>query len=491
MKIVVLVPSLEYLNNAGARIRYRRIAPRLAERGIELKLEDINEFAPESAEADVVIISKCHDPLSIVVAATLAHRGTLVGVDLFDDYFSQRGDSRMSRFRLWLDQILSSCDFVLCSTEAMAGIADQYRPGISVHVMNDPASDPRLDELRQILTRKLRQVREDRRISVGWFGVGDNPYFPIGLHDLACFGGVLEELLRSGMDVQLRVLTNPRALTAYGLALLQKLPVRSVVEEWTEEAEQELLASTFVAFLPVNAQPFSTAKSLNRAVTALTSGCQVLSAGYPLYERLGPLIYRDAAQLMENLAQGTMRLSPERLPVYRQVMETLASAEAEASRLADFLTSLEHGTPEDDTLVMLHGHSTSGAAHKLVQRVNGLSIASPYCHTRADFDVIFKATATGLAMQVSKKAARRLKPHRRSPVPDSGTSGDSFLEVRSDGSTVPSNDSMAKIDEVSLPLQLASYRTWMEEMRTRVTAAFGPCRFIVAESSRLPFALVD
>lgn len=491
MKIIVLVPSPEYMNNAGVRIRYLRLVPNLADRGTELVLQDINEFAPDDSEADVVIISKCHDPVSIVVAARLVDRGIRVGVDLFDDYFSQSGDSRMARFRTWLDQMISRINFVLCSTEAMAGIAKRYRPDIPVHVMNDPASDFQMDELPQVLTRKLRQTREGRRISVAWFGVGDNPHFPVGLHDLAGFGGVLQELLQSGMDVELRALTNRRALTANGLALLQGLPVRSNVEEWTEEAEQELLASTFVAFLPVNTQPFSTAKSLNRAVTALTSGCQVLSAGYPLYERLGPLVYRDATELLADIRQGTMRLSADRLPVYRETMEKFASADAEASRLADFLKSLKHGSPDDATLVVLHGHSTSGAAHKQIQRLNGLSVASPYCNTRAGFDVIFKANATGLSMLVSEKAARRLQRFQDRLAPISEISGGKFQEVRDIGQPDANNALAGKMDEVSLPLQLTSYLSWMDEMRARVSAAFGPCRFIVAEMSHLPFSLAE
>jgi hypothetical protein len=489
MKLVVLVPSSEYLNNAGARIRYRRVAPQLAARGVELTLQDIHAFAPDKTDADVVLVSKCHDPVSIVAAATLAERGIVVGVDLFDDYFSQDGDSRMARYRTWLGQMLERCSFVLCSTEAMACIADRYRPGIPAHVMNDPASELRLDDLPQILDGKLRQLKDRGSIRVAWFGVGDNPHFPIGLQDLADFGGTLQELLRSGLDVELRVLTNRRSLTARGLELLGKLPVRTTVDEWTEEGEAELLKSAFVAFLPVNGQPFSRAKSLNRAITALTSGCQVISSGYPLYAKLDPLIYRDVRRFMDDLAQGTMRLSSERLPVYRELMNEVASSDAEASRLADFLAGLERGRSDEGTLVVLHGHATSGAAHKLVQRVNGLSVASPSCMTRLGFDVIFKATATGLAMHVSEKAAKRVRPVRGKLVPAPELADEKLLELVDDRSAA--SREIVKMDELPVAFQLASYHAWMDEMRKRVTAAFGPCSFIISEMSPLPFSLAN
>src|SRR5262245_60762119 len=105
MKVHVLVPSEEYKNYAGARIRYGRLQPRLAKLGIKLTLQDIAEFDPDRAACDALIISKCHDARALVAAAAVANRGRLVGVDLFDDYFSQEADSRLSRFRLWLRQL--------------------------------------------------------------------------------------------------------------------------------------------------------------------------------------------------------------------------------------------------------------------------------------------------------------------------------------------------------------------------------------------------
>jgi hypothetical protein len=355
--------------------------------------------------------------------------------------------------------------------------------------MNDPAADLRLRELPHILDRKLREVRENLKISVAWFGVGDNPHFPVGLHDLSGFGGILKDLRSGGMDVELRVLTNSRALSSNGLALLEALPVRTSIDEWSEETEEELLATAFLAFLPVNSQPFSTAKSLNRSVTALTAGCQVLSVGHPLYEKLDPLIYRDTSSLLADLAKGTMRLSAERIATYQELMEKFASADAEASRLADFLSGLQHTSPAIQTLVVLHGHSTTGAAHKLTQSMNGLSVASPYCTAELGYDVVFKATADGLAMRISEKASKRLKPPRTDLTSVVEVSGRRFVEVPNDREQARALSSAIAVDPVPMPLQLATYGTWLEEMRMRMTAAFGPCRFIVAETSRLPFSL--
>ena len=75
MKLSVLVPSQEYKSYAGARIRYDRIASELARMGIETELEDIANFNPNATECDVLLISKCHDARSLVVAAAVSRRG--------------------------------------------------------------------------------------------------------------------------------------------------------------------------------------------------------------------------------------------------------------------------------------------------------------------------------------------------------------------------------------------------------------------------------
>jgi hypothetical protein len=491
MKIVILAPSPEYASYAGARIRYGRIAPLLAQSDAELVLTDLGEFSAQQAEGDVFIFSKCHDSRALVAAAALRNRGRLVGIDLFDDYFSVNGDARLARFRNWLTQMVEMCDFALSSTEAMSSVARRYRPGLPVHVMNDPAADLRLNELPEILTAKAYQARQTRQLPVAWFGVGDNPNFPVGPHDLSAFAGALRELGRTGMDVQLRVLTNARALTAAGLAQLQSLPVATEVGEWSEAGERELLARAFVAFLPVNAQPFSIAKSLNRAVTALSGGCQLLSAGYPLYRPLDPLIYRDPQALLADLERDSLRLSPARLEQYRSAMEALASPDTEASRLVDFLRSLRPAGSAAGELVLVHGHGTSGAAHKSVQAAGGLSVASPYCTAALGFDVIFTPGLSGLDMLVSQKTKERLRPQLKNrTVMGTTVAGKSFLQVKDCERQMTGSEAATRTwGDAPLPFQLATYANSMREIRRRITEAFGPCHMIISETSPLPFTV--
>jgi hypothetical protein len=489
MKLTVLIPSEEYKSYAGARIRYGRVATELSREGIELVLEDISRFDPSLADCDALLVSKCHDAQSLVAAAYMSNKGALVGVDLFDDYFSDLTDSRLLRYQGWLSQLLGVCDFALCSTEPMAGVVRKFRKPLPIHIFNDPGPDIDHRSLSTLVARKLRDARDKCRIRVGWFGVGDNPYFPIGLSDLAAYAGALGELTRGGMDIEMTLLTNRRAITADGLALVQQLPVPAQIREWSETAERELLEDTILVFLPVNSQSFSRAKSLNRAVTALSAGCQILSTGHPLYSELDEFIYRDPKAFLDDLAQGTLRLSEGVIDKFCEALDRVASSATESRRLAAFFGSLERrdkGAPLQLTLI--HGHSTRGEAHAMVKAVNGISVASPYCAAPLDFDVVFRGRSSDLEMLVSTGMSSRLLPDVR--VHRSGSErirGRNFVRVGN--SSDPRQRRLRSSD--SLAVELATYAGTMHEIERRMTEAFGVSRMIRSETSRLPLRVRD
>jgi len=487
MRISVLVPSEEYRSYAGARIRYGRLRPELAQLGVHLDLEDVADFAPDRARCDALLISKCHDARSLIAATALSDRGCLVGVDLFDDYFSQRADIRLARFRNWLRQLLPVCDFALSSTPLMGKVAGRFQSDLPVHVVNDPAASLEFADLPAILGEKLARMRDERKLRLVWFGVGDNPFFKVGLSDLAAFGGMLGTLRQNGMDVELTVLTNARSLDADGLALIGKLPVRTMIHEWSEERERKTLAGAFACFLPVNSGAFSAAKSLNRAVTALSAGCQVISAGYPLYEPLGSLIYRDVNAFLIDIAEGETRLSADTIDDFQSTLVALASPANEAHALVRFLKGLDSSPSINGaaSLALVHGQSTTEGAHRTVHSVKGLSVGSPFCTVDLGFDVIFRREPGRISMLVSEGAISRLKPEVRGRLQDGIRISDRKFWHLPNEPAVRLQEARA---ELPLSLQLATYASTMEHVRCRLADAFGPCRIIISENAPIPFS---
>jgi hypothetical protein len=487
MKIVVLAPSAYYAANAGARIRYARIAPFLNDRGITLTIEPLAAFDPRRAACDIVIISKCYDAHALLAAEILGRRGVAVGFDLFDDYFSQSDDSRLIQRRAWLAQMVCLSRFALCSTAVTANIVRGLAPSLPVHVMNDPA--PPFDDraMGLALRDKMSAARTSAKIRVGWFGIGDNPHFAVGLSDLSAFASVLGQLATSGFAVELSILTNARSLDAAGLAAIANLPVATTVGLWSEAAEAELLSRSLLCFLPVNAQRFSIAKSLNRAITALAGGCQLLSVGYPLYAALDPLIYREADDFIGDLRAGAMRFSADTLALFKQRIEQFASPERESAALASFLQQLSTSVAARpvEKLYLVHGVASSRAAHVLAKRAGALSVKSPFSDAALDYDVMFAAGAgKRLAMILSNSAIRQTPSAIRRQAVVRRIAGRKYWEI-ADPALDGGPDGTWR--QPSLPLQLALYPWVMQSIGAMLERTFGPGRVLLSENSHLPF----
>jgi len=392
MKLCVVVPSADYLKQAGVRIRYERIAPALEELGHSLSLELIDNFRASSRlEHDIYLFSKCTDAKAPLLARAINGAGRLVGVDLFDDYFSQSTDARFLTHREWLRTITPLVDFILCSTQRMKEVAQSYT-NKPIHVMNDPLDKFDANAAAKAVAAKIDHCHSHSTIDLLWFGMGDNPYFQVGLDDLHAYGATLSELVDSRWKINFTVLTNRRALTAAGLERLARLPIQPRVHEWSTTSEAEHLSRATVAFIPVNAQNFSICKSMNRAVTALASGTQIISPGYPLYSTLDRFVYRNGYDFLDDLDARHFRSGQSTLNELNHALTEYASARSEAEGLARWLVRLQ-ATPKAVTekapFAVLHGVRTSADCHKLAQRLGGLSIASPFTTAALNFDVCF------------------------------------------------------------------------------------------------------
>lgn len=495
MKITFVIPSREFLASAGARIRYLRMVPLAEAAGHSVNLVPITEFPDMFDAGDVVIFSKCFDARAIVAAARCRTEGRIVGIDLFDDYFTQSGDSRMTLYRTWLGQMLLRTDFAICSTPRMAEIVSQRRPDVPVHVFNDPAADIREEMLPDLIEEKRLRALAERRIALSWFGIGDNPFFPVGLEDLAAFGGRFAQLQDSGWKIDLTVLTNARALDADRVAQLARLPFPITVELWSEERETELLLESLCCFLPVNSQPFSIAKSLNRAVSALSTGCQVVWAGYPLYDHFDSLIYEDPIELTADLEAGSLRHSKDNFETYLQLMNEFASLENEVDRMTKFLEKIaaDHAQTSAESvdvsrvLVLLHGVQTNGHAHKAERNSRVLSVGTPLSPPTIVYDVLFAGRIAGgdLHMLIAEPMLYRLPANMAARMRFFGK----INRMPYFAIDWPENRPLILHDwtDAHLAETLAAYTGLFEKIILRLEDVFGPIDVMISESSKLPF----
>jgi len=397
VKICVVVPSEEFLKLAGVRIRYQRIDEYLKNQGHHLSIEVIDNFRSIAHfKHNVYLFSKCNDSRSFLLARLLKQENKLVGVDFFDDYFSQITDSRFICLREWVRTMAGLLDFFLCSTERMKRVITTYMPEASGYIMNDPFEHFNAEKIATTIDTNLQRMLSTGKINVAWFGTGDNPYFPVGLHDLHAFSSELRALSSSGFKVNLSILTNRRALTVEGLEMLARIPVPYTLDEWSIDKEAALLERSLVAFIPVNAQNFSIAKSLNRAVSALMSGTQVLSTGYPLYAPFNQFIYHSSETLLNDIAKQKLVVSRDNLDALRQCLTDYADPGREAEKYAIFLNQLleqQKNKKQSDVLLgLIHGVESVAACHKFAQRFRQLSISSPFSNPKLNYDVRYVLT---------------------------------------------------------------------------------------------------
>lgn len=503
MKVTVLASSAQYLASAGNRIRYQRLRAPLARLGCSLEIATIDSLGTEEwfAAGDIYLFSKVQDARGLALARELRARGVRVGVDLFDDYFSQLGDARFAPQRLWLEQMAKTADFFLCSTPRMRHVAQAYFGGKPGHVLNDPFEGFEPDRLATIIEAKRLAALDTQVIPLVWFGMGDNPNFPVGLHDLVRYGRQLDAFRLAGFKLKLKVLTNLRALDARGLAMLRDLPVRPDVEEWSEAREHVLLEESLAAFLPVNAQGFSIAKSLNRAVTALTGSTQVLCAGYPLYAPLDPFLYRRPENLVDDLVGGTLRVSELRFAALRKQLDALSNPSVEASALHAFLDSVSPATTgnarvakhqEVPRLAILHGERTTGAIHKFAKCRRWLSLASPLTPHGLALDAHLSVfmPAKRVALRLTERAASSLVPAARACLHPLGEARDGFThELFLDEFGIAVDPVLAYAAQVPHEgmsgVRMAVQQRVSAQTRAIFADLFGPLEFIDSELNPL------
>lgn len=421
MKIRALVQAEHWLDKAGVRIRYRRIAPRLNAIGASLDVDVIGSLDNTGPiDDDVIILSKCTDARAMLVSDMLRERGVIVGVDMFDDYYST-GISACHMHREFLREVAPRVDFFLCSTDRMRDVAREFAPGTPAHVLNDPFDACDTEALAERLQEKVEQTLATEQIEVVWFGNGNNPVFPVGITDLAAYAPALLPLMQSRFRVHMKVLTNLRALDTENLARLRSLPFPTTIEEWSEEGEAAARDSALISFLPVNHQNFSIAKSLNRGISALTGGTQILSAGYDLYRPIGDFVYRDARELLSDLDARTMRVRAETLSDLGDCMDGLADPTNEARRLLTFLQKLEPRSSKGARLLsssrrtpraVLHGRRSPFAVQAFCRERQILSVGSIFCNPTREFDLLFQfqPETQELEIRVGNLAASLIAP---------------------------------------------------------------------------------
>jgi len=359
MKTVsVIVASRESLQSAGARIRYIRLSPFFKDYGYRFDIIPISDVGIDYIRnKEIVIISKVFTSKAIDILVHCKDLGIKAGVDIFDDYFSDATLTPFTFQRDWLTVAAKWSSFLLCTTTRMKEVCSQYINNNYIKQLNDTrAPYPSWTLTEYLLKKKSEQRKSSNHIHLLWFGIGDNPYYEIGIQDLYFYSNCLMRLRRSNKKLSLTILTNERALTHQNLSMISRLPIASTVELWSEEEEANALEKTDIALMPVSHQRFSMGKSNNRCMTAMSYGCQVLSTGHNLYSEFEDFIYRSTADLMVDTEQESYKFNVRSLSKFISICEASLAPKKEVGSFLEFTTELPLGQPvqERSALAFIH-----------------------------------------------------------------------------------------------------------------------------------------
>lgn len=251
---------------ASTRLRCLRPAKLLSGAGIDSKV--FRRYEPR--RSDVVVFQKAYEPEHLVLAKQLRRQGVRLILDVCDNHFyNPSGSKRLAERAERLQRMVDLVDVVTVSTPALAQLVEHDR----LVLVDDCVDWPQ--------RRRMPRPRSGQ-IRLLWFGSAGDPTLGFGLCDL---GARMAELssFAAGRSVELVVVSNSAEQFRRWVGS-QPFSVRYV--PWDRRRFPGLLTMSDVVVLPVTRNPFTTAKTSNRPVSALIHGVPVVTSPLPSYLEL-------------------------------------------------------------------------------------------------------------------------------------------------------------------------------------------------------------
>jgi hypothetical protein len=280
-------------SDAIASIRLRCFTPMAALRDLGL---DVERFDPSHANRyGAVVFSKIYDEKAIAAARALKAAGARVILDLCDNHFY--GDDAFTRERTGrLGRMIEAADLVVSSTAVLTDQLRERFPGIADRLTLIPDYLEEASASQPTFLDRLALGRLDRffartpgSLRLIWFGNHGAGPAPAGMADLALIRTAVEAQA-AATPLTLTVMSN--SLAKY-LRLVRPWAIPTIYLGWTAGRADAVLRRHHVAVLPINRNPFTVAKTINRPATALRAGLGVIADAIPSYEELRPYIPLD------------------------------------------------------------------------------------------------------------------------------------------------------------------------------------------------------
>lgn len=383
-------------NDAGFRIRTQPLTRALTARGLKVEVLSYAELGAQITtmieRAQVVVMGKPGDTMSYLCMRALADLRVRIVVDLFDNYFSWSPLVYKRQLHWHWLRNLQAAAMAITSTEYLETVVGSLYDGPVLRV-SDPLPQPQLSAVEEAAIAAKWPLRQ--RLDVLWFGIGDNPFYHVGLSDLRDWRHVLRTLreeLGAGVEVQLTICTNRGPGVEATLMAMRDEGIDALYVEWSEATCAALQAQAHVILLPTNLTGFALSKTHNRCSDALARGSLVLASPHGPYGDIGGAVFLDVHALagyLRGQAEGP-NAAPE---LTAQSLLTLATTIGwdssvdglyQALRVRDGPPVREAAGPARPRVLVVS--SIRGSTIKLSRTLNFLSAGLADGPTQAAFD---------------------------------------------------------------------------------------------------------
>lgn len=373
--------------NAGVEIRLKPIVKRLEDLSAYVKVQtyrDLHIQLLDDANIDknlFFVLSKPSKPEYISYILALQARGCLVGIDIFDNYYSPSLALRHFGVQCVWNNALINADFCIFSTSFLA----RYASAVSIRkklsfVICDPVDSNQGSITRNLKKDKWTQLSLlKQEVRVAWFGIDANPYFEVGLADIYRNIPKLLEIKDSIIKTM-----GPQAMMKFSictkktkhmeplLSALWSLGIPAQFIEWSKVACAELLFNTHIVFLPTNNEIFSLSKTHNRLVDSIANNCISYISSNGLYAWLkGDLCIDSPSDLICFLQKNCTDTDIEILR--KKTMdrfEYMINKEDQLSDFVSYLKSNPSSSMHHDGRIALIGSVPNADVIKILRKSN-------------------------------------------------------------------------------------------------------------------------
>jgi hypothetical protein len=246
---------------------------------------------------EAVVFSKIYDERAIAAAKALQAAGARVVLDLCDNHFYGEDSDPFTRERtLRLERMIREVDLIVSSTPVLEAQLRERFPAardrmrlIPDYLEDEPAG--RLSLFDHLALKRMEYFfeRTPRSLRLIWFGNHGGGRAAAGMADLSQIRSLVEA--QAGITpLTLTVMSN-----SYGKyrRLVSRWAIPSTYVTWTAGRADAILRRHDVAVLPINRNPFTLAKTINRPATAILAGLGVIADAIPSYEELRSFVPLD------------------------------------------------------------------------------------------------------------------------------------------------------------------------------------------------------